>query len=209
MSAFPEGSEDGMTTQVSRVLADERRRQILEFLRQEEQPVSVGRIAQRISSIRSGGSGRSAPADGTEQLEIRLHHVHIPKLVESGLITYNERARTVTTTDHPLYAGRWGENHLSAHEAETPSVATIEHPLRREALRITNSERGPISLDELATTITSREGDDDSVEARIPELTAKLHHVHLPKLEEFGLLTYDHEEGTVSAQRSPERDHPR
>lgn len=204
MSTFPTGSKVGTDSQLSRTLTDDTRRQILQFLLQQEQPVSVESIAQQLSSAKLDDSNELIAGDEKRKTKIELHHLHLPKLAENGLVTYNESAGTVATTNHQLYTDLQIENDLSGNEEGTPVTPTLENPIRREVLVILDSVGRPISRDELTRAIVSREADGEPVEARIPELSAKLHHIHLPKLEESGHLTYDHVEGVISPQGSTE-----
>lgn len=77
----------------------------------------------------------------------------------------------------------------------------VTHPTRREVLEYLETRRSPVPLDELADhvgepyTITDplRRSDD-----RVHQVKMQLYHVHLPKLNEEGLATFDPEDLTVT-----------
>ena len=73
--------------------------------------------------------------------------------------------------------------------------ALSSHPLRREAIRWLAEHDGSIALDDLATSLAT----DDSLSAVTDPIRTRveLHHIHLPKLQEYGLVTYDHENLTI------------
>ncbi|WP_459192994.1 DUF7344 domain-containing protein [Halosimplex sp. J119] len=83
------------------LLADPRRRRLLEVLeetgRGERAPLAD--LSERV-----------AVAEGTTEGEARhgvavaLHHVHLPKLDEAGLVEYDPETRVVETTDRSAAA---------------------------------------------------------------------------------------------------------
>lgn len=63
---------------------------------------------------------------------------------------------------------------------------------RRAVLDVLASSSAPIGIEELALTIAVRERDAERAdEEAIKCVTLYLHHVHLPKMAEFGVLEYD------------------
>ena len=65
---------------------------------------------------------------------------------------------------------------------------------RRLLLDVLAEESEPAGLGELAATIAAREDGTDAVdEATAERVAVTLHHVHLPKMGELGILDYDPE----------------
>lgn len=63
---------------------------------------------------------------------------------------------------------------------------------RQLALDVLAETTSAVDLETLASEIAVREvGRDDVAGATIDDVVADLHHVHLPKLADFGLLSYD------------------
>lgn len=69
----------------------------------------------------------------------------------------------------------------------------LTHPLRRAVLSLLHGSADPkTTLDALSERIATQF--EDASEARI---RSALHHVHLPKLRELGLVEYDERSGEV------------
>lgn len=76
----------------------------------------------------------------------------------------------------------------------------LTHPHRRYALYYLTNESEAVDIDSLATAIAAREGDDtvtgpNSVHK---DIETALHHKHLPKLADAGIITYSSRTGSVS-----------
>jgi len=62
---------------------------------------------------------------------------------------------------------------------------------RRRAVLAVLDERGaPVALDDLTEAVAARESDETRGEAR-GRLAISLHHVHLPRMADLGVLDYD------------------
>lgn len=74
---------------IYRLLADEERRALLAILLERDDETSLddlrARLAERIGDERHAG--------------VRLHHVHLPKLDEAGLLNYDTETHVVTPTE--------------------------------------------------------------------------------------------------------------
>ncbi len=75
------------------VLAHPRRRRAIAVLRQAEAPVSLQELARQM--------GARADERSSTGLTIALHHQHLPKLGETGLIEYDASQRSVRQIDLP------------------------------------------------------------------------------------------------------------
>lgn len=60
---------------------------------------------------------------------------------------------------------------------------------RRVVLDILSEGPSSFTLRELSTAVAARE--DDADEGDIEQIAITLHHAHLPKMDEFGVVTYD------------------
>jgi len=81
-------------------------------------------------------------------------------------------------------------------------LSLLSERYRRHALACLDGQPEPIPIERLTDQVAGREfqrpPDDVSMITRTQIATA-LHHNHLPKLEESGVLTYDSDEGEVTA----------
>lgn len=67
-------------------LGDARRRELLRRLDEQGTPLSTAELASQV-----GGDGTSAT--------IELHHRHLPKLAQSGLVDYDPEAKRASVTE--------------------------------------------------------------------------------------------------------------
>ena len=73
------------------ILADGRRRAVLSYLIQDERQADLDELATHISAV------EPTVADG--QAATTLHHLHLPKLADAGLISYDSEQRTATANE--------------------------------------------------------------------------------------------------------------
>lgn len=66
---------------------------------------------------------------------------------------------------------------------------------RRITLDVLTARSHAIHLDELATQVAAREGPTD--EGAVERVRITLHHQHLPKLADLGLVAYDRETHSI------------
>lgn len=77
---------------------------------------------------------------------------------------------------------------------------------RRFVLRYLRDRTDPVPSGRLAALLASRERSGaDGDEADVRRVEVSLRHVHLPRLDDAGLVVYDHERGVVAAPSSHER----
>lgn len=80
------------------------------------------------------------------------------------------------------------------HLTDTERHGLLASERRRVALSVLAGRSTPVDLSELAATVAARETDTDADDARAVERVAvALHHAHLPKLDDFGVVDYDPE----------------
>lgn len=77
------------------VLSNETRRHVLYFVTRGAPRADVAAVGDFVHESSAGRSDR-------ERVAIDLHHRHLPKLAEAGLIDYDERSATVVYRGDPL-----------------------------------------------------------------------------------------------------------
>ena len=78
------------------VLADERRRAVLSVLADRDGPVGLSDLARAVADL----TGDDA-SDAVDRLRVSLHHQHLPKIADAGLIAYDLDRKSVYPTDVP------------------------------------------------------------------------------------------------------------
>lgn len=74
---------------------------------------------------------------------------------------------------------------------------------RRIAIDVLDDHTVPVDLEELAVAVAEREdGVDPTDDESITQMKTMLHHVHLPLVNEAGLISYDLHELRVTSCRS-------
>lgn len=115
------GSRGHSLDTIFEVLVAERRRNALYVLYRHAGPISLADLADEVAALEGAT---------TERVAASLHHLHLPKLVESGVADYDVEEGRVRLTDH---SDRFGEYLTSA-------AADERRPLRRASESATLSE---------------------------------------------------------------------
>lgn len=89
---------------VFELLAARRRRYLLYYLEDEdaEPVVELDDLADRISAWEEEWTDEDAvETDSPDAIRDDLHHVHLPRLADAGLVEYDARTRTVRNRETP------------------------------------------------------------------------------------------------------------
>lgn len=82
-------------TPIYESLADAQRRRLLQVLTQTTGPVDVADVADSLLEMGDGATTDERLA----RIEMRLFHVHLPKLADAGLVQWAPGQETVALTD--------------------------------------------------------------------------------------------------------------
>ena len=78
------------------------------------------------------------------------------------------------------------------HVTERDWYRLLSAERRRELLDVFDGRSGPLALDSLAAEIATRDDELDAADdAVLTRVASSLHHVHLPKLHDAGVVEYD------------------
>lgn len=86
------------------------------------------------------------------------------------------------------------------HDPElTVMFNALAHSYRRYVLYYLTTESEEVRLETLAETLADREDGHPTTERHDAKanIKAELHHMHLPKLVEFGIITFDMDTATI------------
>ena len=79
------------------VLGDERRRRVLAVLAERQSPIDAKQLAFAVAT-RGNDDTVTLSESVVEDVHVTLHHVHLPKLDEAGLVDFDRDDHTVATT---------------------------------------------------------------------------------------------------------------
>lgn len=208
-------SESGATRPppaVVAALAHRRRRVVVGTLLERDGPVPVRDLA-RATAAAEGDS----TADDRDRHRVSLHHVHLPRLADAGLLERDREAETVSLAEHPALEATWlrdllrgpfdGTGRDAAERRCDRRLEALAAPGRRAVLAILAERDECASVRTLAERLASCGADGGDVgEAAVDAAAVDLVHVHLPALADAGIVDYDPRHGTVAALAdSPER----
>lgn len=86
---------------VIRALADSRRRNVLEVLEEAGEPLALADLAIELVQKESSADDPDLVQEMARDARIRLHHVHLPKLEDVGLLTYDPDEKLVILSEAP------------------------------------------------------------------------------------------------------------
>jgi DNA-binding transcriptional ArsR family regulator len=172
-----EGAETG---ELCRLLADARRRALLGVLDRSDVLLTEAELARLVASDEAGVAPDEVTPAVRERIEIALHHVHLPKLEEYGLIEGADQD-SITRVQHPF----WADSDLRAFLTQSdvaPATATATFDLlanrQRRAVLAFLYERGKTTPERVAREISAIPSSGQETTEALMELT----HRHLPKL---------------------------
>lgn len=199
-----------LTEEVFAALSDARRRVLISILSERALPLSEGTLATHIVAREQSKAIDDVTADERESVRATLHHHHLPKLEELDLVERRHDGGTVIADGAPAF----DDVDLLEIPEEMPSTVADElfdalaSDPRRAILAVleertsgTSTDADAITVEALADAVGSDESDDGTAAFRAADSTRMdiaLHHRHLPKLAEAGLVDYDRDEGTVA-----------
>ncbi|MFC4359232.1 hypothetical protein ACFO0N_14900 [Halobium salinum] len=79
-----------------RMLAESRRRHVLDHLYRRGESVGVGELATQVGKREHASSAASVADDRVRTIHVSLQHVHLPALDNAGLVDWRREAGVVT-----------------------------------------------------------------------------------------------------------------
>lgn len=207
-------------------MSDGRRRRLLRLLRGRSGAVEIRSVAASLVAEQADASPEDVSGEEVQTVSRDLVHVDLPRLEGAELVRWDRDAGTVEATDHPAFShpvvGAILNPAAVPDVLDVPEAAVddlldvLSRPPCRRILSVLAACDGTVDRDDLAEELADSEsgagesrslsldaspagradGTDDSTDAA--DLRMALHHVHLPHLEDAGLVEYDPEDGTVT-----------
>ncbi len=146
-----------------------------------------------------------ATDEGVNRVAASLHHHHLPKMESFGVVQYDPDERLVIRTPASgssdggtTLHGQRERNSTELSDAEFHGL--LAHGRRRAALEVLSELAPPVELEDLAAQVAAQEsggfGPTDEQEASV---AIALHHAHLPKMDQLGIIEYDAEAARVES----------
>lgn len=88
----------GTVDSVFQALAAQRRRLLLEVLRHHDQELTLPDAAEEVAQLEANRSITELSAERIANVYISLYHDHLPRLVEAGLLEYDQERDLVAST---------------------------------------------------------------------------------------------------------------
>jgi DNA-binding transcriptional ArsR family regulator len=164
------------------------RRRTLAALLDRDGPVSVGELTADLA-VSAQREHRA--------IHIDLVHRHLPALEDAGLVAWDRDAGTVATTEDPALGDPDLRRFIGREDGLAETIDCLADEQRRTVLAVLGRE-GAASRRTLARAVSEREADGEPSPDAVEDALVTLHHVHLPKLADAGLVEYDAETGTVA-----------
>ena len=191
-------------------VADGRRRRTLEILRDRTGFLDEDELATNLAATETGKRLFEVTKEEFRETLVSLRHTHLPALADANLVEWDDRSGVVSATDHPVHDDPKFARILNVEADDWDEVlGNLADGRRRIVLSAISAADGAVDREALARSVAAREHGVSEVE--VPPRDARdvlvsLHHVHLPKLDEAGLVEYDRETETVAYAGHPELD---
>ena len=181
--------ESDEASELYQILADERRRVLLNVLDQSNMPVTELELARLVASHELGNTPENVTFSAQERVQISLHHVHLPRLEAHGLIE-RTTGGSITRTQHSFWTDSDLRTLLTEPDVD-PAIVTATLDLLtshqcRETLAFLhdykNTTIGKLAEELAGTPISGQE---------IGKVLIALRHRHLPKLAAANVIEMD------------------
>ncbi len=192
-------------------LADGTRREALRLVH-ERSPDGVAKtdLAYELAAVTDDKPLAAVSDDDHRRARLDCAHRVLPALLDAGIVVETDDDRLVTA-DHPLFdddeLAALLERETTDYEDDLDELfAALADSRRRTILTVLANQYHPLSTETLARDVAAREDETAEREVsqeRVDEVRLSLHHVHLPLLNDAGLIGYDSESETVSYEGHP------
>lgn len=171
------------------------RRRLATVVLHERQPLSVSDLVDHLVARRSG---RESTADAPQEVTVSLRHVHLPKLASAGVVDRDGSTVALTSTSSATLAVDLALATVDAGRSVDEVFEALGARERLAAVGVLQST-GEQPLSDLADRVAEVVGPT----AVADRLAVSLDHVHLPRLDDAGVVTYDRERKRAAFEGLP------
>lgn len=191
MVASTDGTPAVVRDEAFRAIADRRRRALLRVLDRRVR-ATPAELARYVVAEETGTHRRDVGRRAAEGARRTLEHVHLPRLRDVGFVSREEGL--VVPTGHPALQDDGFRELIATEDRRWDEVLTcLADERRRVTLAALARNDGPMDREALAADVARAV--DAGTQDGGHEVLVELHHLHLPKLQAAGLVTYDAEDG--------------
>jgi DNA-binding transcriptional ArsR family regulator len=96
-----EGGEESPATELSldlifEILKNERRREVIRYLREHEQQVTLSDLAEHIAALENDTDIASITSSQRKRVYVGLYQCHLPKMADMGIVQFNQNRGIVS-----------------------------------------------------------------------------------------------------------------
>lgn len=95
------GQSNPSTSELFDVLADQRRRYVLDLLRERGEALTLGDVAEEVAAREAERAGAGPSNEDVRRIRLTLRHLHLPKLADAGVVVHDRERRTVALAVDP------------------------------------------------------------------------------------------------------------
>jgi len=81
------------------ILRNERRREVIDYLREHEGPVDLRELSEYIAAIENDCEKNEVTYKQRKRVQTALYQMHLPKLADQNIVSYDRRAGRVELAD--------------------------------------------------------------------------------------------------------------
>lgn len=177
-------------------VADGTRRALLAALHSRNGTIPTDELATHVTAAINGIDLVDVTRADREPVQTALVHRHLPKLEDVGMIEWAHGEGTVTATDHPVWQEPQFQQLIDVEGDDWDAIlSALQARQRRIALAVL-AKANSLHREELARRLVARETETprtDVSDEAVEKALIRLHHHHLPALQQAGLITYEDE----------------
>ncbi|WP_436923214.1 DUF7344 domain-containing protein [Halosimplex amylolyticum] len=202
MSTLEDTRGRRLGTQSLDALTHGARRRVLVALADASGSLSERALAAELAAAERDEGAESVDDEAVASARTRLYHAHLPTLEDAGLVSWDQSDETVAPAEHPLLDDARFEGLLRGDDEWDDVRSCVTDEDRLVVLDVLTSRTGSVARATLARELAARDASRSPSADAVHDAAVQLHHVHLPKLEDAGLVDYDTDEETVAYRKS-------
>jgi hypothetical protein len=196
MSAQPHAAEPQSLDRIYDLLKNERRRVVLDYLRDHETPASLGSVTDYVASVQNGVDVDEVSTQERKRVYVSLFQTHLPKMADQAALRFDNDEGTVACAERTelfiQYLDLYQESNVDI------SPGTLFNTLKRRRCRLViqylSDDGGPVGLTDLSVFVAARKFDvaeSDVTDQQKKRVYISLYQTHLPKLDDVGLVNFN------------------